>query len=337
MKVHITNLYGQSQASVAQIAQNLSASVAKGLGFYEIGIYSYPVDTDSDSELSKRIDGMIAAVGWGDVVIFQSPSWNSTEFDDFFVNKVKAYPDLKVVIFVHDIIPLMFKSNEYLIDKTIATYNKADAIILPSRKMEAELRRWGLTTEKVIIQHMWDHPTQNLYSRPQFKKEVIFAGNPSRFTFVNEWRYDLPLRLYSSETAEGENLNIIPEGWRNDAELIQEMPQKGGFGLVWSQISDVDYYEWNISYKLSSYLAAGMPVIVQDTLSNAKIIQDNHLGIVVKNLEEAQARIADMTPEAYDHMVESVRKFRELVIDGYFTKKVLIDSVHAVMTEHPYD
>lgn len=331
MKVHVTNLYGQAASSVALIAQNMVSRIAKELGFYEIGIYSYPVHTDSESELSKRIDGMNAAVASGDVVIVQSPSWNSTEFDDYFVNKLRAYPDVKVVIFIHDIIPLMFKSNEYLIDKTVETYNKADLVIVPSQKMLDVLRGWGMTTEKIVIQHMWDHPTQLTLPTPPFAKKLHFAGSSERFTFVKEWNYATPLHHYGWEHLESPELNIISEGWKADDELMQSLAKQGGFGLVWSQKSDVQYYEWNASYKLSAYLAAGIPVIVQDNLSNYEIIERNQLGFVVSSLEEANERIAQVTEEDYQKMIKHVKDFRELIVNGYFTRKVLTDSVYHVL------
>lgn len=331
MRMHITNLFGQSSRSVALIAQNMVADIARGLDFREIGIYAYPVHTDTESELSKRIDGMIASVGFDDIVVVQSPSWNSTEFDDYFVNKLKVYPEMKLIIFIHDIIPLMFKTNEYLIDKTIATYNMADLLVVPSEKMLVELRNRGLTTKKIIVQHMWDHPTSLPYTQPKFVKKIQFAGSPERFTFVKEWSYEIPLHVYASEKVSDLPM-VVNEGWKDDIELIQSLPLLGGFGLVWSQKDDVLYYEWNVSYKLSTYLAAGLPVIVQDTLSNQTIIKENNLGIVVTSLEEAVEKVNSLTEQEYDEMVKAVKKYRELIINGYFTKKLLIDSIHGVLS-----
>ena len=75
MRVHITNLYGlggtaaEAQQRVTEIAQN-------SLHYNELGVYRYQVDSDSPEMLRTRIDGIIAAVGWNDIVIFQSPTWN---------------------------------------------------------------------------------------------------------------------------------------------------------------------------------------------------------------------------------------------------------------------
>ena len=43
----------------------------------------------------------------------------------------------------------------------------------------------------------------------------------------------------------------------------------------------------NISHKLSTYLAAGIPVIVPNTLSNSHLIEERGLGFAVNSLEEA--------------------------------------------------
>ena len=65
-------------------------------------------------------------------------------------------------------------------------------------------------------------------------------------------------------------------GWLNKTELLLEL-SKGGFGLVWGNQEnpkdEPDYYKMNCSYKLASYLSAGIPVIVPDYLSNADFVK----------------------------------------------------------------
>ena len=82
MRVYITNINGQSMQSTAQIAQNMVTDIATQLGYRELGIYCYNMNADSEVELSKRLDGIIAGLRHGDVVIFQSPTWNTTAFDE---------------------------------------------------------------------------------------------------------------------------------------------------------------------------------------------------------------------------------------------------------------
>lgn len=331
MKVHITNLYGQSPLSVALMSQNMVADVAKDLGFKEIGIYHFNADGESYENLAIRFDGMNAAVGNGDVVIFQYPSWNGLHFDSHYINRLKIYSGLKTIIFIHDIPPLMFSSNYYLMERTIEVFNKADALIVPSQAMLQVLRDHGLTVQKILIQEMWDHTVEAFVNRPVFERVVNFAGNPTRFPFVHEWRYPYQLKLYSDVGVDSSDLNVEHQGWKFKEELLMSLNRNGGFGLVWLQGEDAAYYEKNVSYKLSTYLAAGLPVIVPSTLSNATIIQERGLGFVVDSLEEAIAQLSQVTESEYQTMVDKVMAYRELLVKGYISKKLLIDSVFDVL------
>ena len=49
------------------------------------------------------------------------------------------------------------------------------------------------------------------------------------------------------------------------------------------------------------------------------------------SLDEAVERVAAMTQEEYDIMVDEVAVFSNLVRDSYFTKKVLTDAVFQLL------
>ena len=146
MKVNITNLYGMSGQSTALIAQNDVTKLAKQLGFNELSFYFYDIYSDSQSELNTRLDGIMASVAYGDVVIYQTPTWNGREFDQNFISKVKVL-QAKLITFIHDIPPLMFPSNYYLMPEYIAMYNQSDLIIVPSEQMRDKLLAEGLSAE----------------------------------------------------------------------------------------------------------------------------------------------------------------------------------------------
>ena len=110
---------------------------------------------------------------------------------------------------------------------------------------------------------------------------------------------------------------------------------EGGFGIVWgtseNPAEEADYYRLNISHKVSTYLAAGIPVVVPSYLSNASFIKEKGLGYVVDSLEEASRLVEGTTVEAYQQMVENVYKVSYALKQGYFTKKLLIDAVMQVL------
>lgn len=330
MKVHVTNLYGQSPLSVALMAQNMVSDIAKKMGHHEIGIYSFNADGESYHDLMVRFDGMNAAVSNGDTIIFQSPSWNGTQFDFEYIRRLKIYSDIKIVIFIHDVHPLMFSSNFYLMEKTIEMYNLADLIIVPSKKMLSVLRENGLQVKKVLFQNFWDHVTDAWIEKPVNYRHISFIGSPERFHFVNDWKYSLPLQLFAPEQPKQDEINVTYHGWKYKVTLLNELNRLGGFGLVWTQGLDSDYYNLNTSYKLSTYIAAGLPVIIPKTLASASIVEEKGVGIVVSTLDEAVHIVEQMTPELYEQYLKNVWRFRELITQGYYAKKLLVDAVHEV-------
>lgn len=332
MRVHFTNLFGQSSRSVALIAQNDTMKIARELGANELGIYFYDSSQEPDGELNSRFDGIVAGLSVGDIVFFQSPSWNGNEWDSRLLRKFKAV-NAKTVMFIHDVPPLMFDSNYYLMSAYIDMYNLCDVIVVPSEKMRDRLIEEGLTVEKIIIQKLWDLPHSLDLHQPSFQKKMIFAGNPTRFPHVLDWKQTTPLHVYAEKQEDKDYSKVHLEGWRNKHELLLEL-SKGGFGLVWGNSEkpedELDYYKMNISYKLSTYLAAGLPVVVPDYLSNADYIREHGLGFVVSSLEEADRCVQECTEEQYAQMVANARHTAYLISNGYFTKKLFIDAIMAL-------
>lgn len=337
MKIHITNLYGQSSRSTALIAQNMVTDVATTMGFKEIGIYSYPVHTDSPNELNKRIDGMFAAVGSDDIVIAQFPTWNSIEFDTMLIDKLLSYRDIKVAIFIHDVVPLMFENNYYLMPKFIELCNKAQGLILPTRSMFTRLEKEGLKTKKIVFQGLWDHLSKVDYHEPNYQKTVNFIGSARRFPFVKDWHFDTRLQFFGDleESDSINKSNIDLKGWMSDDELMLNL--SSGFGLVWSEEIDNQkertYSMYNLSYKLSSYLAAGLPIIVNEGISTQMFLEKNGIGLVANSLSDVDRIVKQTSIEEYQQMVRNVKKVSYLIKNGYFTKKLLIDTVYRLLTE----
>lgn len=324
MRVYITNLNGHAPTSTAQIGQNMVTDLAMELGYRELAIHAYPMAADTPQELSKRLDGILAGLRRGDVVIFQTPTWNTTTFDEHLMTKLKLH-DIKIVIFIHDVVPLMFAGNYYLMDRTIAYYNKADVIIAPSQAMLDVLEKHGLTVKERIVQGMWDHPTKTPQEEANYQALIHFPGNLTRFSFIKDWHYDVQLNLYAKE-AEDLPEHVTHYPYRPDEQLLLEM-SRGGFGLVWMDDHDKGYQQLYCPYKLGTFLAAGIPVIVQKGIANQHLIENNQLGLVVESLDEAVAYIQAMSADDYSHLVDNVRRFNPLLRQGLFTKKLLTEAV----------
>ena len=328
MQYHISKLNGHALSSTAQIGQHDVCKIAHDMGFHELSFYAYNTAADSDIELSKRLDGIIAGLSHGDLVVFQSPSWLDFRFDKAFFEKLNNYYNIKKVIFVHDIQPLMFKGNYYLIDQIISMYNQADVLILPSVKMYQRLLLEGLNHNRIIFQEMWDQYSDFTPIRPQYKPVLQFAGDINKFKFTQNWNYDTDIYAYCQSDQENSNRHVHCLGWMSHYVLNDELAKRGGFGIVWSDDDSVSaYLKTCISHKMSTYILAGIPMIVPAYLANSYIISNNRLGFVVNNLDEAIEMVEKTDNDTYNQLVQNVINFRPLISDGYFTRRVLSDAV----------
>lgn len=334
MRAHITNIYGL--VSVGAKAQNVVTDIAKkDLEYEELGIYFYPVDSDSPEMLRSRLDGIVASV-WHEreVAVIQSPTWNDIKFDESLMGTLDMYGGLKKVFFIQDVRPLMREGERGELAKWINLYNRADLIIAPSQNMVEFLRSEGLTVKKVVIQRMWDYIVSiDTSIKPPFGKVVNFAGNPdmdAKYAFVKEWKYDtVRLAVTANESGWAQEKNASFLGWFcNDNLLTNALRKSGGFGLIWSEDSCWrEYMKMNAPYMLSAYLAAGIPVIVPIGMAEQDAIIRKNLGFAVDSLDEAMERIGRMDETEYRQMAESVDKFAYLLREGYFTRKALTDAV----------
>lgn len=329
MRIHVTNVYGFSIRSTVLQSQHEVVDSLKDLCDSEIGLFRYYNEEEPRNELSSRLDGIIARLNAGDIVIFQSPTWNGVDWDNALVDKIKLYGG-RVVFFIQDVPPIQFENNYFLMPYFIDMYNKAEVVVVPSEKMYQRLVEEGLTVKKYVVQKMWDFNVHMDLHTPSFEKKLYFLGDVSRFPFFQNWQYDTPLHVFGNHKPDYDYSKVHFGGWLNKTELLLEL-SKGGFGLVWGNQEnpkdEPDYYKMNCSYKLASYLSAGIPVIVPDYLSNEDFVKENNIGFVVSSLEEADKAIQECSEEKYSEMVSNVKNVQYLINNGYFTKKLFVDSL----------
>ena len=126
MNVHITNIYGFIQDQELKKKQNLYADAGHILGFKEMGIFNFDVSTDTESELSKRLDGIISSLQFNDLVFVQLPTGNGEHFDNLLINKLRAY-NTKVCILLHQTIEYEYVLNS--VDLIMPTNNEVYAYL----------------------------------------------------------------------------------------------------------------------------------------------------------------------------------------------------------------
>ena len=132
MNVHISNIYGFIQDQELKKKQNLYADAGHILGFKEMGIFNFDVSTDTESELSKRLDGIISSLQFNDLVFVQLPTGNGEHYDNLLINKLRAYKT-KICVLLHEQIEY-----EYVL-------NSVDIIMPTSKEVHAYLNEHNYT------------------------------------------------------------------------------------------------------------------------------------------------------------------------------------------------
>ena len=335
MNVYITKLNGMRFMSTRQYEQHMAADIAHTLGLREMGIYRYHAEGESTENRGCRLDGIIAGIRAGDMVICQFPTGNGLEFERELVRHIKAYHG-RIMILIHNLEAMIDENPKDTLQDTIGLYNEAEVLIVPSYQMKQFLLDQGIRTGiRFIVRELQDYTTQlNPIDPGKLKREIHFAGNPDKFPFLNTWDYEIPLNVYSNQECSGNH--VKKREWLPSERLLLEL-SKGGFGLVWyGSEYGRRYLCVNSPLKLSAYLAAGLPVIVPRGISSQCMIEENHLGIVVDTLDEAVEIVKSMTEQEYQGYVSAVSRFAPLLRQGFFTKKCLVDALQMAMRKDMY-
>ncbi|KAA9298694.1 MULTISPECIES: SP_1767 family glycosyltransferase [Aerococcus] len=331
MKKFLTVLYGHAQSSTAQISQHQVAKIAKNFDFNELAIPTLSHGGEGGAERTIRIEGILAGVSPGDLVIVQFPSWNELAFDRALVDQLRQR-QTRLALFVNDVPFLMFESPSSLIQEYVAIFNQADLLIVPSEPLYKQLLSYGVQVDRYVVQEMWDYIQPLQLDQARFSRQVHFAGIPEKFRLEKEWPLDYPLTVYGEAPEDNQHPAFNYQGWLPQENLMRRL-SKGGFGLVWggSEGPWYDYYHYNCIYKLSTYLAAGIPVIIPEDIGQKDIVVDNGLGIAIRSLDELPDLLENFSKANYDKLLENVAEFNLLIKNGYFIQKLLVETVHQMI------
>ena len=140
MKIHISNLYNFNSGDELVTTQHRVADVARALGFREMGIFDYPVETDSATELSRRLDGVIGALEADDMVFVQLPTKNGYAYESMLLHKIKAYRNTKIAIILHE---MQFDTGDEK-EKYLELLKMADVVVVSTQRMIPMLKACGI-------------------------------------------------------------------------------------------------------------------------------------------------------------------------------------------------
>lgn len=200
VNVHITNIYGFIHDQDLRKKQNQFADAAHALGFKEMGIFNFDVSTDTENELSKRIDGIISSLQFNDLVFVQLPTGNGEHYDNLLINKIKAY-NTKVCVLLHQTIEY-----EYVL-------NVADLIMPTNNEVHAYLK---------------EHNYSNVFYKKNINYEFSMISNSS-----NILSSDFYIKKYLIDAVDQLEESVLNEQDEDIIHIGFGLHDKDGHYSVW--------------------------------------------------------------------------------------------------------
>lgn len=248
-----------------------------------------------------------------------------------FLKKIKR-KSVKLIFLIHDLDSLrgVYKNGEREFLST------ADVIIAHNPVMVDYLKQNGYSNKEIRSLNIFDYLIQDTMAcrKEGEKTEVVIAGNLKRekagYVYrLNEVEGEIQFRLYGPNyDGETQGGNVKYCGQYKPEELPEKL--EGGFGLVWDG-DDIEkctgvfgkYMKYNNPHKTSLYLASGLPVIIWEEAAMAKFIEENGLGISIRDLKEISRIINNLSEEQYRIMQRNVNDIAFRLSNGEMLRQVL--------------
>ncbi len=231
-----------------------------------------------------------------------------------FLKKIKR-KNVKLTFLIHDLDSLrgVYTNGEREFLST------ADVIIAHNPVMVDYLKQSGYSDKEIRSLNIFDYLAKDTMAgrKAGEKTEVVIAGNLKRekagYVYrLNEVEGEIQFRLYGPNyDGETQGKNVKYCGQYKPEELPEKL--EGGFGLVWDG-DDLggctgvfgEYMKYNNPHKTSLYLASGLPVIIWEKAAMAKYIEQNNLGIAVREINEIPSKLKSLSEEDYRMMKSNV-------------------------------
>ncbi|UYN55710.1 hypothetical protein OFW50_09465 [Lacticaseibacillus chiayiensis] len=295
----------------------------------------------------RALRNYFSRVKLGDTIFVQYPLYISYPAFLQVIYYLRIIKHCKLIFIVHDL-------NSLRIDPTIGLRGMghtndggrslknelrilklASDILVPTEAMREFLKNTNKVSANIIVFGLYEHLTDSL-EIPRFKKKqtMIFAGNLNKAGFLEELgNSDFHYEIYGKKPSSFDlPKNLDYRGAFASNELAGQF--KGGFGLVWdgfssNGISGVmgEYLRYNSPFKASMFLSSGLPIVVWEQAAIADFVRQQHLGITVSSLKEAELIIRDLTDEQYAELAVNVRTFALQLRQGVHFIRAIKDAL----------
>ncbi len=321
-------------------------AVLRRNGFKNIGLPAiksrYFIVTKYWNILSYIISGL--RIKKGDTVAIQYPGIIGLS-DLLFKQVVKKSP--KTVILIHDLEKL-----RHGFDYCHNLLKNADAIIAHTDNMhqwiESNIPAAG--ERKIIDLGIFDYALDNKLEpkpsdSPHGSFNIVFAGNLAKAPFLEKIDFSdtgVKIMTFGNGISKRmkENKSLDYRGTCSPEQLLDRISGYD-FGLVWDGDS-IDgcsgafgnYLRYNSPYKMSSYLCAGLPVILWSKMGMRKFAEENNIGICVDSLAEIPERLAALTGEEYAAMRNAAAETGHRLRDSYYSQLALDKAMEFINNDY---
>lgn len=274
----------------------------------------------------------------GSLLLIQYPNIDTGSVSKKFLKILQKYKKSKLITLIHDINELRSSSEDQVKEFSFSFFlENTDFFISHNSKMSDYLVNRGFDQNRIVSLELFDYlaPDFSLdQSQKSFNKDLTIAGN----LLTSKVEYLKYLKKLDKINFHLYGVNYKPEDFSSENTTYHgkfdpdELPSKltHGFGLVWDGISadtcDGEfgkYLRYNNPHKLSLYIASGLPVVIWKQAAEAKIVEENGIGILVDSLYEAETILQSITQNEYENYLKAIQNLSEKVRNGYFLKTAI--------------
>lgn len=321
----LINMVYSNQLNALNPANLAIQKFAKQAG-YTVIVYPEIASFNSDTAMIKD----------GDVVMVAYPTFYKTvqtklKYEDDLLKQLRDL-NVKIIGLVGDSM-LLREAVDY-IDNEINILNMFDVLVVPNTRMQREFENSGVTTP-AIIQGLY--PIANvpkLTNKGNLNKvNLLYAGNLNKAEFLNT------INLSENYRIELFGPNVTPSMLANESlnyhgalkfdELNHVLDEFDGFGIAWDgpdipiKTKEGRYTRFNYPYKISQYIARGIPLIVWSGSASAEYVLDHNLGIVLTDIKQLEMKLAQLSLDELTRMKENVyREGLRLISGDYFVNTI---------------
>lgn len=298
MATYITQTQGLIGSPILQKQARLLRA-ARQQGILPLSLYYYPVETDSDGELSARQDGILSGVSFGDDVIVQLPTLLGGKYEQAFLDKIADFCQASASKLIIAISALPDPAKPKELAQEIQLYNRADVLLVPSVEAGTFLHEHGLRVSRLVYLDVWDREVALNLDSPTFNRQLVTLDAALADRVAGKWVRPSATAVYDLHTA-------------------------GGFALLWPATKyDSDIAEAQV-------LASGLPVVVNQKSYLARIVEREGMGLAVPDLATAAAYGAMVTEGNYHQLAANAGRFSAFVRSGGFTSHAISQAVASV-------